>query len=319
MTGLNPSLTGSARSITGTLHDIAQALASAHDAEGRVRQVLALLQHVLPYDSCVLLEAQAGQPPRLLAVPETLPEQAMLRIELIRLLRWLREQASPALTDYGREVAVPLPWPSFLIVPLVRLDQVGGLLLVGHAAPAVYGSEDLSMLAVVAAQLAAYRAAMHDACDHQQAEATLQQYAHRLELLHQVSQAVRTMQPPIDFAQEALNRICQLLPCDAARLMLFDFDTAEAHTVALSIDGQTAAPHPARISLAHISYLGVLGDGNVYLASNTTGDGHLPQVGEGFQQDRGSCLCAPLQAQGTLLGSLELLADRPAAFDPDQV
>lgn len=300
-------MTGAAKSTLSTLRAIAQSLVSAHDAQERVRHVLELLQQALAYECCVLLEEPPDQPSRMLAVPEDLPDQPTLRIELLRLLRRLQEQERPALIDYGREVSGQLSWPSLLVVPLLRLEQVVGLIFVGRAAPGVYGDDDLSLLVVVAAQLAAYLTARHEVSERQ-----------RLELLRQVGHVARQMQTPGDFAQEALNRIGRLLRCHAGRVLLYDFAAAEARAVALSIRGQTAVSHPARISLAAMPYLNVLRDGNVYVADSSA-DLDLSQVREAFQQERGAYLCAPLQVHGTLLGCLELLTDRPAAFAPEQI
>lgn len=304
-------MTGAAKSTLSTLRDIVQSLLPAHDAQERVRHVLALLQQVLSCECCVLLEQPPDQPSRWLAIPEALPDQPTLRIELMRLLHRLQEQERPALIDYGRDVSGQLSWPSSLVVPLLRLEQVVGLIFVGHAVPSVYSDDDLSLLVVVAAQLAAYLTALHEVSERQR-------YIQRLELLRQVGHAARQMQMPGDFAQEALNRICRLLRCHAGRVLLYDFAAAEARAVALAIHGQTAALHPARISLASIPYLNVLRDGNVYLADSSA-DVDLSQVREAFQQERGAYLCAPLQVHGTLLGCLELLTDRPAAFAPEQV
>jgi signal transduction protein with GAF and PtsI domain len=47
-------------------------------------------------------------------------------------------------------------WRSHLVAPLVAQDRLLGLLAVGRRRPEAYGAEDLRLLAIVAAHLAAY-------------------------------------------------------------------------------------------------------------------------------------------------------------------
>jgi len=141
---------GSRKPLSRTLYDMAQVLESAEGSERRVLHVLALLQRLVPYDQCALLEAQPGREPRLVVVPGVAPdERALLTETLMSLFGQLLE-------DHGRAPEVP-PRPSgaHLAVPLVGLDQVIGVFLV-RGAKGAYEARHLRALSVVAAKLAAY-------------------------------------------------------------------------------------------------------------------------------------------------------------------
>jgi len=133
-----------------TLYDMSQVLESAERSEERVLHVLDLLQQLVPYDRCALLEAQPGREPRLVVVPRASPEErALLTDTLMSLFGQLLE-------DQGRAPeAPPGPPGSHLAVPLVGLDQVIGVFFV-RAAQGAYEERHLRALSVVGAKLAAY-------------------------------------------------------------------------------------------------------------------------------------------------------------------
>jgi signal transduction histidine kinase/ActR/RegA family two-component response regulator len=129
---------------------MSQILESAEGPEARVLHVVELLQPLVPYEQCALLEAQPGRPPRLLIVPEAQPdERASLSEMLMSLFGHLLE-------DLGRAQEAPRVTPgAHLAVPLVGLDQVIGVLYV-RGAQAPYEARHLRALSVVSAKLAAY-------------------------------------------------------------------------------------------------------------------------------------------------------------------
>jgi signal transduction histidine kinase len=144
------------RRASRVLADIAHALDSAERAVERITQVLELLARLVPYDRCALLHPGPPRTPELFARPEPAAEErAPLVARLTSLLRLMADEP-----DTQRGGAV-VPWPVseervHLAVPLVGLDQVMGVLFVERAGPEAYDEESLSLLAVVAAQLAAY-------------------------------------------------------------------------------------------------------------------------------------------------------------------
>ena len=157
-------MTASCRSLTRSLAEIAHVLASPQDVETRLRTVLELLRDLVPYDSCALLRTRDGGVPQLTVCPDVdQAEQARVRAELEPLLHLVQE--SPLAAGDAAALACPEQrhrldrlapeWQTHLAIPLVGLDRVIGLLAVGRRTPYAYGEEDVSLLAIVAAQLAA--------------------------------------------------------------------------------------------------------------------------------------------------------------------
>lgn len=136
------------------LYDIAQTFVhtveSAEDADARVRQGLVLLGQLVPYDRCALLDVKSGIAHRIVVSPESSTEEASSLAETLdELFALLSESHEPS------TVATSKPWRAHLAVPLVGRDQVIGVLFVGRVG-APYQEEDLCLLSIVAAQIAAY-------------------------------------------------------------------------------------------------------------------------------------------------------------------
>ncbi|MBV8084370.1 MAG: HAMP domain-containing histidine kinase [Chloroflexi bacterium] len=135
---------------TRVLADIADVLESCTDADLRLRQVLTMVGQLVPYDVCAVLETRPEHE-RFIMLPEE-SSAAELRSTLLDLIGELSEQPlRPTVVQASR-----MTWPSHLALPLISLDNVIGVLLVASSQDNHYSSTDVSTLAVVAAQLAAY-------------------------------------------------------------------------------------------------------------------------------------------------------------------
>jgi len=133
-----------------TLYDVTQLLESSDDADQRVRRVLELLNDLVPYQQCAMLEARLGHEPSIVLVPETSAEE---RVVLTRALVDIFGQLVDS--DARPRSAVPRPDQAHLAVPLVGLDEVIGLLMV-RSSVVEYTEDHLRALSVIAANLAAY-------------------------------------------------------------------------------------------------------------------------------------------------------------------
>ena len=146
------------------LYDIAGALESAEASEQRMHHVLQLLQRLVPYDRCALLLAPTLGPRLFIVRPEEgnpdQPDHANVRRVLERLLTLLDDDADKDIANLWPSAAAPAPWKSHLAVPLIGLDRLVGVLVIGRDGPGAYDDDDLSLLSVVAAQLAAYLTAL---------------------------------------------------------------------------------------------------------------------------------------------------------------
>ena len=151
MTGTPPDAPD--RSATRILGDTAYLLEVSEEAERRIGRALELLSVVVPYERCVLFEARPGRPQRLVVVPDiSREERGILAARAVRLLALLADHHERGLPP--EQHAAPGSAGARLAVPLVGLDRVIGVLLVERAS--AYDEQHLSVLAVVAAELAAY-------------------------------------------------------------------------------------------------------------------------------------------------------------------
>jgi len=144
--------------VARVLADIAHALNSPDQADLRVRHVLDYLRLLVPYDCCALLEAASGRPQKLVVLQEGEARGSVCEV-LARLFRDLTEPATLHSDLPSPEVAAQLPYPAYLVLPIVAPDLIG-LLYVGKAAGA-YSEEHLRLLAVVASQVGAYLRERH--------------------------------------------------------------------------------------------------------------------------------------------------------------
>jgi CheY-like chemotaxis protein len=135
------------RSFSRVLYDIAHILESADAPDDRLRRVLELLWHAIPYDECALLELRPALSTRILVVPEpSLDEEIVLVAKLDELLaRLIAERGGTR----------PISAEGKLAVPLVGSGEIIGILFVRLAAGG-YSERHLRTLAIVGGQLGAY-------------------------------------------------------------------------------------------------------------------------------------------------------------------
>jgi signal transduction histidine kinase/ActR/RegA family two-component response regulator len=158
MSTAGPVPAGTETPIARTLYEIAHALDTPRDREQRLGRALRLLQLLVPYDHCALLEATRHGDPTLVMPPGSAGDPAALRTILTRFLRLLAGGDTPDPRWLPADLA-HLAAPSHLAVPVIGLDQVLGVLLVMRSPADAYREDHLGLLSVVASQLAAYLSA----------------------------------------------------------------------------------------------------------------------------------------------------------------
>jgi hypothetical protein len=170
------------------LIDAAHILESPAQPQERVTEVLKLLNQVVPYEGCILVEAGDGERNSFTFVPPELKSVAETRQTLLRCLEMVLEDAGSAVTrESCPEVAETLQWQSYVGMPLVGLERVLGLLFVGRTEPGAYNEADLQLLAVVASQIGAYIASLR-LFERERAQA--EQLRVQVHMLDSVQQAV---------------------------------------------------------------------------------------------------------------------------------
>jgi signal transduction histidine kinase/CheY-like chemotaxis protein len=129
------------------LSEIAHTLESVEDAPRRIERVLKLLNAVIPYRRCSLLELDGTSPARVFMVPQTdAAEQRRLTTQLTRVFRVIA---------FAEEIGRPEDATPNLTLPVIGLDAIVGVIRVEPATES-YTLTHLRILSVVAAQLGAY-------------------------------------------------------------------------------------------------------------------------------------------------------------------
>jgi len=157
-----------------------------------------------------------------------------------------------------------------------------------------------------------------DITEHKRAEGALERYAQRLTVLHDLDQAILAAGSPEQIAQAAVVRVRDLIPCQRASVIALDFDADGGVVLATSVDGQVAAGTEMCIPLA-ARWIDDLRQDKVHVVEDVLALSDPPPI-VGALQALGlrSSIAVPLIAQGELVGSLNLAADRLGAFAPEQ-
>jgi signal transduction histidine kinase/DNA-binding response OmpR family regulator len=142
--------------------------------------------------------------------------------------------------------------------------------------------------------------------------------AQRLQILHDVDQAVLAARSVSDIAAAVVERVRHVLPCQQACVILFDFDAYRGRVLASDSDGPSALHTGATLPLADLGLLGEHWpdseervDEVLELARPARLDEML--AAEGMH----SYLRLSLRANGHLIGTLSLAAREPSAFGPE--
>ncbi len=140
-----------------------------------------------------------------------------------------------------------------------------------------------------------------DITERKQAEEELQQYAHRLEILHQIDHAILNAQSLEEIAHATLSRLCHLIPYTRARVLMFD-PVAQTTMVLAHSDEPIAR---TTSSNQRASDLG---------SALTSRNGCSVDT-----EDARASLNIPLIAHGKMIGALILASDTPHSFSAEQI
>jgi len=162
---------------------------------------------------------------------------------------------------------------------------------------------------------------IHDITERKRAERALQEYTQRLEILHEIDQAILEAQSPQKIAQAALGHLRQLVPCVAAGIATFDLEAGLAAVLAVDADRGHALKEGMRFPLEGLT-IGDGGQRDQVMVEDDILAAHQPATPlvRAMQADGvRSYIAAPLIARGEWLGALRLHAEQPAAFSTEHV
>ncbi|MDY7075512.1 MAG: GAF domain-containing protein [Chloroflexota bacterium] len=215
---------------------------------------------------------------------------------------------------------------SFAALPIQAKGRKLGVGFVHSREPCAF-REQLSLLATFANQVAIaienarlYEQAQQEIAERRQAEETLQQYAERLRILHEIDTGILVAQSPEEIAQSVLRHIRQLVPCQRASVVRFDFEANQAIVLVADISGESYLETGTSIPLEAYTSLDVVKQGSVRHVEDTLALPELtPVVQKLLSENIRSYVSASLIAKGRLIGELNLGATSPGTFDEQQM
>jgi signal transduction histidine kinase len=164
-----------------------------------------------------------------------------------------------------------------------------------------------------------------EVAERQRAEQKLQQYAKRLEILHEIDCAFQAAQSLEASAQAVVQHLQQLLPCQRASITLPDFQSQQVVFFAAAEDEEAGEPlRGRRIPLDAFGntaeMLELFRRGEVRLVPDLL-DSVLksPAIDDLRAKGFRTSLSVPIIVQDDLIGTLNLLAREPRAFTLDNL
>ncbi|MFW6069718.1 MAG: GAF domain-containing protein, partial [bacterium] len=153
-------------------------------------------------------------------------------------------------------------------------------------------------------------------------EAAVRRYAERLQILHEIDQAIVSARSPQAIAQAALRRISRLIPSHRASVVVFNWE-AESFTVVAELpEGATGSNGNAPLPLSWFWALEKLQEGELYRAGDLSAldaETRTPLTewleGQGVR----SLVTVPLLAQRQLVGALSFGAASAGGFSAEDV
>jgi PAS domain S-box-containing protein len=213
---------------------------------------------------------------------------------------------------------------SELAAPIRRGGHVIGVLDVQSPRLDAFTDEDRIALETLADQIAValenarlYEALQDELAQRRKVEGRLRRHVQRLEMLHDVDQAILVAKSMGEVAEAALRHLRRLVPCQRAGVDLFDFDAGEVLVLAaIQTVGKGMAPAGARFPLTLRDYVfkALEGQQSIYVRDIRELPQSAPFIRIVRQEGLKSFLAAPLRFRGELIGILGLGADRVDGF-----
>ena len=155
-----------------------------------------------------------------------------------------------------------------------------------------------------------------DNTERRQAEETLRRDATRLEILHEVDEAILAAQSLRAIATAALRHLPALVDCSRASVVQFNFETDAFTVLGAYEDEPGLGPPPgADIPLSAYGDIDDLKEGKTRIVEDVLLLSVIPEKFQSLSRSGlRSLLNVPLMAEGILLGTLNLSSRNPSAF-----
>jgi len=240
----------------------------------------------------------------------------------------IREQHTvnvPNVLEDPRYMPGPTPptYRALIVTPLVANEEVLGALSLNSTRPGDFTAEDVLRLesiaryAAIAVQNARlYEQAQQELQERQQAKRSLQNYAHRLQILHEIDQAIVAARAPRTIALAALGYLRQLIPCQRLTLVEFQPD-APPQVLAIESDQHLKTDIVQR---TESSIRNILSQGHIQGVDDLESlDDPTPWQRALRNEGIRAYFITPLLVHGELIGALHLEATTPHAFTAQDI
>lgn len=162
----------------------------------------------------------------------------------------------------------------------------------------------------------ALKSAQEQAAALQENEEALRRSAQRLAGLHDIDRDILAAKSLEGLVGAALSRMRQLVRCQQAFVVLFDFETGTAR-VASRVNGELNLPESAALPLADFVSVEATPLETRYVEDIATTESCLPALKRLLLDGACSYITVPLLAEDNLIGELNLVATQKAAFSAE--
>jgi len=299
-----------------TLNSITQALNALMEPDDLLPRTLAALEQVVDFSLAGLyLYDEAEDRLSLIATKGFTPEQQALaeRTAAERHPGWVVRHKQPLLSQNAateprvRYVREQPRGRSHLYVPMLSQDRCVGAIGLAHTQLGAFDDDDLAILTLYASQVAV---ALENARLYQQRQAQVQELeerAHRLEALNQISLLVNSHLNMDSILQMAVIEITQL--CRASQTLLFIFSADKRQAIVRAIHPRPSNPPALTVEAAQSWFTRHL---LILDRSSMTRSPRTDPVWElaGLVEPPALALSIPLSAGKSSLGAVVLTADQ---------
>ncbi|MDX2230552.1 MAG: PAS domain S-box protein [Leptolyngbyaceae cyanobacterium bins.349] len=159
-----------------------------------------------------------------------------------------------------------------------------------------------------------------DISDRKQAEQALKRYADRLETLHAIDNVILLARSLEDPVRLALTRICSLIPCQQAFILLFELECNQARMLTGVESGEPLPIEGTTVPIDDFVSVEMIKQEPYRYIENIEAHRHCsPGLQQLLGQDMKSCLTVPLLAEENLVGVLNLGTHQRSAFNDEHL
>ncbi|MBN1933701.1 MAG: GAF domain-containing protein [Anaerolineae bacterium] len=224
---------------------------------------------------------------------------------------------NPAMLKQAVSSAQPLviadPYP-LLCAPLIAYrTPLGAICVQRHSGDSPFDAQSVELMARLAAQAAVF---IENVLLSDELETQVQARTDRLQILHEIDQAILGAQSPSAIAMAVLGRIRYLIPCQLGAIVEFA-PTGENRLLAVEADSDLNIDVAARLDALHDA---VVERPMIRGAADLAGLTHRTPLQQRLYRDGvRSYLFVPLLVQSTVTGVLTLESHHPGVFTAEHV